>query len=263
MTTNPPPIPSKEWEDIMEKGDNFRHLRWLFRWLPHDPRCELCLAPFAGIGGTMVRAFKGIKPSTLNPRYCNDCELVSEDHPGGAQVDVALLFADIRGSTTLAETMEPADYSAIISRYFSEASRVLIHAGALIDNLAGDGVNAIFARGFAGDHYVKRAIDAARQLLEVTGHGPGEDPWVPLGVGVHWGRAFVGGVGDDGHLVTISALGDAVNVAARLASVAGKGEAVVSEAACQQAGLGCQDYPSKHLKLKGRAEPVTAHVIPA
>jgi adenylate cyclase len=124
-------------------------------------------------------------------------------------------------------------------------------------------VNAIFARGFAGDHYVKRAIDAARQLLEVTGHGPEEDPWVPLGVGVHWGRAFVGGVGEDGHLVTISALGDSVNVAARLASVAGQGEAVVSEAACYQAGLDCHDYPSQQLKLKGRAEPVAAHVISA
>ena len=263
MTTNPRPVPSKEWEDILERGDNFRHLRWLFRWLPHDPRCELCLAPFAGIGGTMVRTFKGIKPSTLNPHYCNDCELVSKDHPGGAEADVALLFADIRGSTALAETMEPADYSAIISRYFSEASHVLIHAGALIDNLAGDGVNAIFARGFAGDHYVRRAIDAARRLLEIRGHGPGEEPWIPVGVGVHWGRAFVGGVGKAGRLVTITALGDSVNVAARLASVAGKGEAVISEAACHQAGLDCHDYPSKDLKLKGRAEPVTAYVISA
>ena len=109
MTTNPHSVPSKEWEDILEKGDMFRHLRWVFRWLPHNPRCELCLAPFAGIGGTMVRTFKGIKPSALNPHYCNDCELVSEDHPGGAEADVALLFADIRGSTTLAETMEPAE----------------------------------------------------------------------------------------------------------------------------------------------------------
>ena len=211
----------------------------------------------------MVRTFKGIKPSALNPRYCNDCELVSEDHPGGAEADVALLFADIRGSTTLAETMEPADYSAVISRYFSEASHVLIHSGALIDNLAGDGVNAIYARGFAGDHYVRKAIDAGLHLLEVTGHGPGREPWVPIGVGVHWGRAFVGGIGEAGRLVTISALGDSVNVAARLASVAAKGEAVVSEAACQQAGLDCHDYPSKQLKLKGRAEPVTAHVISA
>jgi adenylate cyclase len=176
---------------------------------------------------------------------------------------VALLFADIRGSTTLAETMEPADYSAIINRYFAEASQVLIHAGALIDNLAGDGVNAIFARGFAGDHYARKAIDAGRRLLEVTGHGRGEEPWVPIGVGVHWGRAFVGGIGQAGRLVTISALGDSVNVAARLASVADKGEAVVSEAACHQAGLDCQDYPSKRLQLKGRTEPITVHVISA
>ncbi|MDH3606368.1 MAG: adenylate/guanylate cyclase domain-containing protein [Acidimicrobiia bacterium] len=209
----------------------------------------------------MVRTFKGIKPSTLNPHFCNDCELVSEDHPGGAEADVALLFADIRGSTSLAETMEPAAYSALISRYFSEASDVLIHAGALIDNLAGDGVNAIFAKGFAGHDYAQKAVKAGRRLLEITGHGPGEEPWVPVGVGVHWGRAFVGAVGEEGRLISISALGDSVNVAARLSSAAAAGEVVVSEAACREAGLECDDYPSKELTLKGRVEPVTAHVI--
>lgn len=261
MTTNSQPLPSQEWEDILENGDNFRHLRWLFRWLPNDPRCELCLAPFAGIGGYTVRKLKGIKPSVMNPRYCNDCELVSEEHPGGAEADVALLFADIRGSTSLAETMGPAAYSAVISRYFAEASDVLIHAGALIDNLAGDGVNAIFARGFAGDDYARKAVDAARRLLEITGHGSDEGPWVPIGVGVHWGKAFVGAVGREGRLLSISALGDSVNVAARLSSVAKTGEAVVSEAACRRAGLECRDYPAKQLELKGRAEPVTAHIF--
>ena len=261
MTTNSHPSPSQEWEDILEHGDNFRHLRWFFRWLPTDPRCELCLAPFAGIGGWLVRTFKGIKPSTLNPHFCNDCELVSEDHPGGAVADVALLFPDFRGSTSLAETMEPAEYSALISRYFTEASDVLIHAGALIDNLAGDGVNAIFARGFAGNDYVHKAVNAGRRLLEITGHGSGGEPWVPIGVGVHWGRAFVGAVGQEGRLISISALGDSANVAARLSSMANTGEAVVSEAACRQAGRDCHDYPSKDLTLKGRAEPVTAYVI--
>jgi hypothetical protein len=63
----------------------------------------------------------------------------------------------------------------------------LVHAGALIDNLAGDGVNAIFARGFAGEHYVKRATDAAMKLLEITGHGRALGTrwsWSPLGTGV-------------------------------------------------------------------------------
>ncbi len=159
--------------------------------------------------------------------------------------------------------MKPSDYSGLISRYFSEASHVLIHAGALIDNLAGDGVNAIFARGFAGDDYAARAVDAAKRLLEITGHGSGAEPWVPIGVGVHWGRAFVGGVGEAGRLVKISALGDSVNVAARLASVAGAGEVVVSDTACHQAAIECGNYPTVLLELKGRVTPVTAHIIVA
>ena len=86
---------------------------------------------------------------------------------------------------------------------------------------------------------------------------------MPIEVGVHWGRAFVGGIGEAGRLVTISALGDSVNVAARLSSIAGTGEVVVSEAACRQASFDSHDCPSMNLELKGRAEPGTAHVISA
>ena len=110
----------------------------------------------------------------------------------------------------------------------------------------------------------------ANEATQITFTGSGTDQvmtWitievrVPIGVGVHWGRAFVGGVGDAGHLVTISAFGDSVNVAARLSSVAKEGQAVVSEAACLRAGLECGEYAANELSLKGRTEPITAHVI--
>jgi adenylate cyclase len=262
MTPQPDRLQSPEWSRILEQGDHFRHARRWLRLLPSSPRCELCRAPFSGFGGALLRATKGIKPSTLNPRYCNDCELLAE-HPGGAEVHVAMLFVDIRGSTTLAEDMTPAAFSAVIDRFYRVATEVLIEAGAMIEKLMGDEVTAIFAPGFAGLGYVRNAIDAGVQLLQAGSSLGDNHLGVPVGVGVHAGRAFVGAVGQAGRLTTISALGDTVNVAARLASMAGPGEMLVSDDACRLAGLDDHGYPVRQLELKGRTTPVGVRVVTA
>lgn len=263
MTTQPDRLHSPEWSRILEQGDHFRHWRRWLRLLPSAPRCELCRVPFAGAGGVLVRTVKGIKPSTLNPRYCNDCELIGAQFPGGAETDVAMLFVDIRGSTALAQDMTPAAFSAVIDRFYRVASDVLIDAGALIEKLIGDEVTAIFAPGFAGPLYVREAVEAGRRLLEA---GVGHDDshlGVPVGVGVHAGRAFVGAVGQAGRLTTISALGDVVNVAARLAAMAGPGEMLVSDDACRVAGVDHPGLPARRLELKGRTAPVGVRVVTA
>ena len=263
MTTQPDHQHSPEWSRMLEQGDHLRHWRRWLRLLPTSPRCELCRAPFAGVGGVLVRALTGIGPSTLNPRYCNECELIGARFPGGAETDVAMLFVDIRGSTALAQDMTPAAFSAVIDRFYRVASDLLIDAGALIERLMGDEVTAIFAPGFAGPHYVREAVEAGRRLLEA---GVGHDNshlGVPVGVGVHAGRAFVGAVGQAGRLTTISALGDAVNVAARLAAMAGPGEMLVSDGACRVAGIDDPDLPARRLELKGRTAPVGVRVVTA
>lgn len=263
MTSEFERVTSPEWRRILEQGDHFRHHRRWFRMLPSDPRCELCRAPFAGIGGAVLRAVRGIRPSTLNPRYCNDCELVGSEFPGGAETDVAMLFVDIRGSTSLAEGMTPSAFTAIIDRFYQTATDVLIDAGALIEKLIGDEVTAIFARGFAGPDYVQQAVDAGRHLLRASSEAGGGRIGVPIGIGVHAGPAYVGAVGRAGRLVTISALGDTVNVAARLASAAGPGEMLVSDATCRAADVGRATPVQRELALKGRSTPVTVHVLTA
>lgn len=254
-------VHSEEWRRILEHGDHFRHYRRWLRLLPSDPRCELCRVPFAGIGGVIVRAVKGIGPSRLNPRYCNDCELLGEEFPGGAETDVAMLFVDIRGSTTMAEGMTPGAFSSVIDRFYRAATDVLIDAGALIEKLIGDEVTAIFSPGFAGAGYVGRAVDAGLRLLALGDAAGDAHIGVPVGAGIHAGRAFVGAVGRPGRLTTISALGDTVNVAARLASLAGPGELLVSDDACELAGLDGPDHPVRHLELKGRTTPVGVRVL--
>lgn len=261
MAPSPDYTYSDEWRKIVEQGDHFRQYRRVFRLIPSDPRCELCRVPFSGIGGALVRVVKGIRPSTLNPRFCNDCELLGEEYPGGAEADVAMLFVDIRGSTTLAEGLTAWDFSAVIDRFYRAATDVLIDAGALIEKLIGDEVTAIFAPGFAGRHYVRRAIQAGARLLEIGDASHEGNLGVPLGVGVHAGRAFVGAVGTSGGMTTISALGDTVNVAARLVSLAGPGEMFVSDSAYHAAGLDDHRHPARSLELKGRTTPVGVRVI--
>jgi len=96
-----------------------KRLRQIFRILPHDPRCKFCNAPFQGVGGMIVRALFGKQRSDLNPRFCNLCEKASREFPGGAEVEMSMLFADVRGSTALSEKMSPTEFSGLINRFYS------------------------------------------------------------------------------------------------------------------------------------------------
>ena len=251
------------WYSMLTTGDydNMRRMRKIFKYLPKDPRCAHCNAPFEGIGATLVKLFYEIQPSKMNPRMCNDCELFAEKHQGGAEVELAMLFADVRGSTTLAEGASSMEFAQLIDRFYQVATEVLIHSDALIEKLIGDEVTAIFVPGYAGGDYTRRAISAAQKLLKATGHSDPAGPWVPVGVGVHHGRAFVGAVGSKEGMVEITALGDAVNIAARLASQAGPGEIIASEEAILSAGLDGKELERRHLSLKGRSEPVDVRVM--
>lgn len=94
-----------------------KRLRRIFRRLPHDPRCKFCNAPFQGVGSLIVRALFGKVQSDLNPRFCNLCEIASREFPGGAEVEMSMLFADVRGSTALSEQLGPTEFSRLISRF--------------------------------------------------------------------------------------------------------------------------------------------------
>jgi adenylate cyclase len=95
-----------------------------------------------------------------------------------------------------------------------------------------------------------------------TGHTHEEGPWLPIGIGVHTGPVFVGTVsGSEDSVTDITALGDNVNVAARLASLAAPGEALISEVAYAAGGADLGDLERRQLDLKGRNEPVPARVL--
>jgi adenylate cyclase len=224
--------------------------------LPHDPRCKFCNAPFEGIGGMLVRMFFSKQQSALNPRYCNLCEIASREFPGGAEVEMSMLFIDIRGSTALSEKMSPTQFSHLISRFYSAATKVIIEEDGLVEKLAGDEVAAFWGAGFAGQEYVKRTINVAQRLLAVM-----EKQNIPVGIGVHAGIAYFGSMGTAEGLTDISAKGDEVNTAARLASKAAPGEIVVSEQALQKASMNGSVFERRSLELKGIREPVQVRVM--
>jgi adenylate cyclase len=174
---------------------------------------------------------------------------------------MAMLFADIRGSTSLAEEMRPSEFSQLINRFYEASTRILIRTDALIDKLAGDEVAAFYVPGIAGPRYARRAVEAAQQLLRATGHAETKGPWIPVGVGVHTGTAFLGSVGSKDGVVDITALGDSVNTAARLASQAGPGEIVVSEETIAAAGLDTDGLEKRLLELKGKSTSLNVRVI--
>jgi adenylate cyclase len=137
---------------------------------------------------------------------------------------------------------------------------VLVDRDALIDRLLGDEVVAHFVPGFVGERHARVAVRAAQGLLGATGHGDPGGPWVPVGIGVHTGVVFIGTVGERGK-TDLTVLGDNANVAARLASLAGPGEILVSEATSTAAGLGERGLELRRLELKGRSEPVDVRVL--
>ncbi|NIN68110.1 MAG: adenylate/guanylate cyclase domain-containing protein, partial [Anaerolineae bacterium] len=116
--------------------------------------------------------------------------------------------------------------------------------------------------GLAGPEHPRRAIQAAQSLLELTGHRDRNGPWLPVGVGVHTGSAFVGVVGGtEGKPTDFTALGDNVNITARLASKAGPGEILISDAAYAAAGLELGNLERRQLELEGKSEPTGVRVL--
>lgn len=235
--------------------------RRMFGLLPADPRCVLCMAPFEGAGGTIVRALLNKRRSTLNPLMCNACEDALRRLKFGTELEISMLFADMRGSTKLAESMNPTEFKELIDRFYNVTTHVLVHSYAIIDKLAGDEVSGFYLPGIAGEDFTQRSVDAARDLLKVTGHSDPKGPWAPVGVGIHTGRAYFGAVSSSDGLVELTALGDAVNIAARLASQAAAGEIIISENTAQKAGTDTTHLEKRTLELKGKSEPFDVWVI--
>lgn len=237
-----------------------RRLRRFWRTLPSPPRCKLCTSPFGAPFGPPLRLIgKGRWPG--NPRYCAGCFRELYRHREGAEVDCTLFFADVRGSTALGESMRPGEFRSLLDRFYAVAAEILVEHEAVVDKFVGDEVVAIFVPALAGEEHATRAVDAGLALLRATGNDGGT-PWIPIGVGVNSGEAYVGAVGTAEH-VEFTALGDVVNTAARLATEANAGELLVPEETATKARIAVAGLEHRRLDLRGKASPTAVVVLRA
>ncbi|HEU4571197.1 MAG TPA: adenylate/guanylate cyclase domain-containing protein [Candidatus Limnocylindrales bacterium] len=247
------------WRSILLGTDpRYRRARSIFKRIPSEPRCKMCAAPF-GAPGSIVARLTGRDRWPKNPKYCAFCFRVLQTNHGGAEIEASYLFADVRGSTPLAERVGAREFRRQLDRFYEIATRVLVDHDAIVDKFVGDEVIGIFIPALTHDQHARRAIEAAAALLVATGHGSTGGPSLPIGAGVHTGTAFVGSVGDP-PTTELTALGDVVNVTARLASLAGPGETLVTTDAATAAALDTSRLERRVLELKGKTGTTTVWV---
>src|SRR5436305_8446279 len=250
-------VESAEWREILTEGHRpFRIGRRVFNRIPSPPRCKVCGNPFEGIGGRVFRA-AGFHRSRKNPNLCSRC---CDSLPaGGAEVDIAVLFADVRGSTGLGEHTGAGEFADLLDRFYRTATGVLLRHDALIDKMIGDEVMALFLQGVCGARYRRNAVEAALDVMRAVGYGSSEGSWLSLGIGVNAGTAFVGNAGPSG-MTDFTALGDTVNVAARLQSLARGGEIVIGEHVHEELDSLVPRARRQTFELRGRDEGIEALV---
>jgi len=262
------PLSPEDWEAYFAFASqrSARVVKQVLRSLPTTPRCGFCGAPFEGFGGRLVRPL-GYRPSRKNPNLCAVC--VELAPPGGMTASVGVLFADLRGFTSRAESLPPADTSALLRSFYRCAEQALLPE-ALIDKLIGDEVMALYVPYFVrrlmpgaaetddGPAVASVMLDHAHQLLERIGYGSADGPSFEVGVGLDFGEAFFGNIGDEA-VRDFTAVGDVVNTASRLQEQAGSGEVIVSERLARY----LEDPPGvlEHLTLKGKQQVVDAYRV--
>jgi adenylate cyclase len=229
---------------------------WLMHHLPSEPRCRLCGAPYGGFGGRLMRRV-GFGPSRKNPSLCVTC---FEKAPmGGAQMEIGVLFADLRGFTALSESMAPEAVAEMLNRFYRSATEVLSRC-AIIDKMVGDQVMALYLPPLLSERWEDEMLRDARELLARTGERVAAEVPLQLGVGLDVGEAFVGNVGS-GEVKDFTAFGDVVNTAARLQSCAQAGQVVIAQRLYERLSAPPLDARAAMFELKGKSEPTRAYVL--
>jgi adenylate cyclase len=232
------------------------HQHWTpLALLPTEPRCQVCRVPFAGVGG-VIGKLMGFKPWKKNPSLCNRC--TTSMPAGGIEIDTVVLFADIRGSTRLAEELGHIKFAKLLNHFYKVSTMALVPRRALIDKMIGDEVMALFFP-LAGAAYRRASVEAAIELHRAVSSTEWGDVTPGVGIGLYAGDAWVGRISETDEN-EFTALGDTVNVAARLQAEAAPGQLVLSEELYELAEDLLPNAEQKTLTVRGRSEPVAVRV---
>jgi adenylate cyclase len=191
----------------------------------------------------------------------------SHSHRVGQERYLVSLFVDMRDSTKLAEHRLPFDTVFIVNRFLGAVSQAVIECGGQPNQFVGDGALALFGLGSNPRTACRQALKAAamiainiEELNQLLAHDLPEP--IRFGIGIHGGEVIVGDIGYRDHMV-FTALGDAVNVAARLQEMTKSlaCEVMISEELRVTAGLPAEAFPQREIEIRGRAKPMTVRYV--
>jgi len=211
-----------------------------------------------------------VEASARTLRSFVPAQLAAKLASGGAvgeqqEVEVTILFSDIRGFTTLAEQLPAREVAGIVARHLTAMAEVVLEYGGTIDKFAGDGVMALFGAPDPMPDHADRALRCARAMQvrqkQLNQETPAEgSPQLGIGIGVNTGTVIAGTVGGAGRL-EYTVLGDAVNLAQRIQAEAAAGEVLATGATVAVA----PSIPAEAIgprQVKGRTELVETFRIP-
>ena len=253
---------TEEWRAVLTgEHRGMLALRRRFGRLPSPPRCKLCYAPFHGVVGALLKPWFG--PWERNPQLCKNCmRALTKQGVGGAEVEISMLFVDIRGSTGLGEALGPTAFAALLTAFYRLAANAVVETEGVVDKFVGDEAIGLYIPSYAGPDHARKAIEGGRRLIEATARSDASASGpIPAGGGVHTGTAYVGALGSSNEISDFTALGDSVNTTARLASLAGPGELLVSVAAAEHAAFDPTGLDRRTVEVRGREATLEVYAL--
>lgn len=180
---------------------------------------------------------------------------------GGRERQVSVVFADLVGFTTFSEHRTPGEVISMLNTYWTVSVPSIIEVGGMVERFAGDAVMAVFnALGDQPDHAVQ-AVHAALAIRDGTERLATDHPgWPRFRIGVNSGVAILGNVGAEAQR-SFTAIGDTVNIAARLEGASEPGQVLIGPLTHELAGTTFVVGPPQDLHLKGKAQAIRAHVV--
>ncbi|MEH2541888.1 adenylate cyclase [Bradyrhizobium sp. AZCC 1577] len=223
--------------------------------------------PLRGVISAPFRAF-GIRPSRMNPNTCTICELMFTKVMRARKItiDATIMFADLRGYTSLSQSQSPDAVSSLLDAFYDECANAIWAHDGLLNKTIGDAVMAVFNFPLQREEHAKNAVLSARQIQTnwrerretlVEAHGLTADE-LGIGIGIHSGELSFGEFGHSHRDLT--AIGTVVNTASRAQSVAEADQILVTKAVFERVQPDMKDSQSKPFQLKGFDAPIELYV---
>jgi class 3 adenylate cyclase len=210
----------------------------------------------------------GLKASRMNPNLCTLCETMFQllMKTKRLQISATVLFADVRGYTGLSEALDSTEVAELLDDFYELCSAPIWDRDGIVIKLIGDAVFALYNFPVSRDDHARLAVQSAVEMqtrcleLNAARTARGQDGnQFGVGIGIHTGTVTIGEIGQ--YCKDFTAIGEVVNVAARLQSVARPGEVLMSETVHEQVADLVPEAIQRSYDLKGVSKPVQAYAL--